>query len=166
MEDVNTLEPVDVLGVAPIRDVVARPFDEVLELLVPNLGIEHFLHLPFFFSVDFHWWRWGYDLAGVGVIGRWFQFGYVSHGVHLDVSREIHLEGIGGLEVRVFQDLKWAFVFVVECYTPDRRNTFHGITGTATSRILTPRLELLPNHRLDQLGRPQKKSIINSHTLV
>ena len=51
------------------------------------------------------------------------------------------------------------------CYTPDRRNTFHGITGTATDGILTPRLDLLPYPRLDQLGWPQKKSIVNSHTL-
>ena len=44
------------------------------------------------------------------------------------------------------------------CYTPDRRNTFHSITGTATGRILTPRLDLLPYLRLDQLGQPQNET--------
>ena len=114
VEHVDWLEPVDVLGVAPIGDVVAPPFDEVRELLVPDLGIEHLLHLPFFVSVDFHWWRRGYDLAGVAIISRWFQFGCVSHRVHSDVSREIHPVGVGGPEARVFQDLEWAFAFVIE----------------------------------------------------
>ena len=94
VEDVDCLEPVDVLGVAPIRDVVAWPFDEVLELPVPDLGIELLFNLPFFFSVDFHWWRWWYDWAGVEVISCWFQFGDVSHGVYLDVGREIHSIGL------------------------------------------------------------------------
>ena len=31
VEDVDCLEPVDVLGVATIGDVIGRPFDEVLE---------------------------------------------------------------------------------------------------------------------------------------
>ena len=53
----------------------------------------------------------------------------------------------------------------VNCYTSDRRNTFHGITGTATGGILTSRLDLLPYYQLDQLGRPQKESIVNSHAL-
>ena len=52
-----------------------------------------------------------------------------------------------------------------DCYTPDRRNSFHGITGTATGGILTSRLDLLPYLQLDQLGRSQKKSIVNSHVL-
>ena len=51
------------------------------------------------------------------------------------------------------------------CYTHDRRNTFHGITGTATGGLLTRRLDLLPYPQLDLLGRPQKKSIVNFHTL-
>ena len=99
VEDVDCLEPADVLGVAPIGDVVAHPFDEALELLVPDLGIKHFFHLLFFFSVDFHWWRWWYSLAGVGVISRWFQFGDVLHGVHLDIGREIHPIRVGCLQV-------------------------------------------------------------------
>ena len=41
MEDVDCLKPVNVLGVAPIRDIVARPLDEVLEFPVSDFGIEH-----------------------------------------------------------------------------------------------------------------------------
>ena len=65
VEDVICLEPVAAFGIAPIRDVIACPLDEVLELPVPDYGIEHLFHLPLFFSVDFHRGRWGYNLAGV-----------------------------------------------------------------------------------------------------
>ena len=72
VEDVDCLEPVDVLGVVPIGDIVARPVDEVLEFSISDFGIEHPFNLPFLISVDFHWrGRW-YDLAMVGVICRWF----------------------------------------------------------------------------------------------
>ena len=54
VEDIDCLEPVDGLGVVLIRNVIARPCDEVLELPVSDLGIEHLFHLSFFFSVDFH----------------------------------------------------------------------------------------------------------------
>ena len=54
VEDVDCLEPVDVLGVAPIRDIVARPLDEVLKFSVSDFGIEHLFHLSFLFSVNFH----------------------------------------------------------------------------------------------------------------
>ena len=57
MEDVDCSEPVDVLGVAPIEDIVAGPFDEVLELPVSDLGVSHLFHLLLGFSVDFHQWR-------------------------------------------------------------------------------------------------------------
>ena len=56
MEDVDCLESVDVHGVTPIVDVLARPFDEVLELLVPDYVIKHLFHLSFFISVNFYWW--------------------------------------------------------------------------------------------------------------
>ena len=39
MEDVDCLELVDVLGVVPIGDIVARPFYEVLEFSVSEFGI-------------------------------------------------------------------------------------------------------------------------------
>ena len=40
VDDVNCLEPVDVLGIAPVGDVIACPLDEVLELPVCDLGIQ------------------------------------------------------------------------------------------------------------------------------
>ena len=57
MEGVNCLESVDVPGVSPIGDVVAGPFDRILELSVPDFGVLHFFNLPFLFSIDLHWWR-------------------------------------------------------------------------------------------------------------
>ena len=70
MEDVDRLEPVDVLVFTPIGDIIARSLDEVLEFPVSDLGDEHLFHLPFFFSVNFHWrWRW-YDLARVWIVCR------------------------------------------------------------------------------------------------
>ena len=72
VEDVDCLEPVDVLGVAPIGDIVARPLHEVLEFSVSYFGMEHLLHLSFLFSVNFHRRGQWYDLAGVGVICHWF----------------------------------------------------------------------------------------------
>ena len=114
VEDVDCLEPVDILGVVPIRDIIARPLDEVLEFSVSDLAIEYLFHLPFLFSVDFHRrGRW-YDLAGVCFVRRWFQFGDVSHGVHLDVGGEVHPVGVGGLNVRVFHDFEAGFALVVK----------------------------------------------------
>ena len=40
MEDVDCLEPIDVLGVAPIGDIVAHPLDEILEFSVSDLDIK------------------------------------------------------------------------------------------------------------------------------
>ena len=80
--------------------------------------------------------------------------------MYLDVGREVDPVDVGGFEVWDLYDFTWAF-----CYTPDRKNTIHGITGRATGGILTPRLDLLPYLQLDQLGRPQKKSIEYSHAL-
>ena len=105
VEDVDRLESVDVLGIAPIRNVIACPFDEVLELPVPDLGIKQLFHLLFFFPVDFHWWRQWYDLGGVWLMRHRFQFGDMLHRVHLDIGREIHPAGIWGLAVRIFHDL-------------------------------------------------------------
>ena len=39
MENVDCLEPVDILGTSPIGDLVSGPFDEVVELPVPDPGI-------------------------------------------------------------------------------------------------------------------------------
>ena len=66
-----------------------------------------------------------------------------------------------------FDNIKelWDILDCAYCYTPNRRNTIHRITRTATGRILTPRVDLLPYLRLDQLGCPQKKSIVNSQVL-
>ena len=39
VEDIDCLEPVDVLGIMPVGDVITCLLDEVLELPVPDLGI-------------------------------------------------------------------------------------------------------------------------------
>ena len=52
---------------------------------------------------------------------------------------------------------------MVTCYTPDRRNTVHSITGAKVSGILTPRLRLLPYHRIKEFGRTQDQFIRKSH---
>ena len=114
MEDVDGLKPVDILGISPIGDVISCPFDEVLELPVPDFGIQHFFHLLLLFSIDFHRWWWRYDLAGVWIVRRRFQFIDMSHGVHLDVGREVHPVGVSSLEVQVLHDPVGAFPFVVK----------------------------------------------------
>ena len=53
VEDVDCFESVDVLGVAPVADVMAHPFDEVLELPVPDLGVEQPYQVP---GIEV-WWR-------------------------------------------------------------------------------------------------------------
>ena len=54
---------------------------------------------------------------------------------------------------------------LAQCYTPNRRHTFHSITGAKVSGILTPRPCLLPYHHIEQLGRTHGKFIRKSYML-
>ena len=114
VEDVDCLEPIDVFGIALIGDLIAGHFMRYWNFCYLILASSTSSTSQSCFSIDFYQPRRSYNLTGVWVLHRWFQFGDVSHKVHLDVSRGIHPVGVGGFEVRVFDDFERAFTVGVK----------------------------------------------------